>query len=254
MRWRKPGRTGVPVLARLCLFQTHGAKWPGGLQTVTAMTWWSSGTRKTPAVTYFLMLAFRLPGPSVRGPNPSAKKWTRISRLLEKAILEIGRQAEGLDEITRSSETIRSSNEKIANRARIMRDGLSKANQHLERKGGWPERVDRQPWLIPGCADPFGVPPAQPCLEKLSEAACGQIPLVLPGVAAATQRTSAVCLWKEDREKRDMVDIACPSSSFRWSVPPIRSHGAVVGLTLGGQEANVDLIHVRRRARNEPGG
>ena len=45
---------------------------------------------------------------------------------LEKAILEIGRQADGLDEITKSSETIRSSNDKIANCARIMRDGLSK--------------------------------------------------------------------------------------------------------------------------------
>ena len=45
---------------------------------------------------------------------------------LEKAILEIARQADGLDEITKSSETIRSSNEKITNRARIMREGLSK--------------------------------------------------------------------------------------------------------------------------------
>ena len=45
---------------------------------------------------------------------------------LEKAILEVGRQADGLDEITRSSETIRSSNDKIVNRARIVRESLSK--------------------------------------------------------------------------------------------------------------------------------
>ncbi len=45
---------------------------------------------------------------------------------LEKAILEIGRQAEGLDEITKSSETIRSSTDRVIERARIMKEGLSK--------------------------------------------------------------------------------------------------------------------------------
>ena len=53
---------------------------------------------------------------------------------LEKAILEIARQADGLDEITKSSETIRSSNEKISNRARIMREGLSKQITILNEK------------------------------------------------------------------------------------------------------------------------
>ena len=53
---------------------------------------------------------------------------------LEKAILEIGRQVDGLDEITRSSETIRSSNEKVVERARIMKEGLSRQISVLNEK------------------------------------------------------------------------------------------------------------------------
>ena len=53
---------------------------------------------------------------------------------LEKAILEIGRQADGLDEITRSSETIRSSNDKVVERARIMKEGLSRQISILNQK------------------------------------------------------------------------------------------------------------------------
>ena len=45
---------------------------------------------------------------------------------IEKAIIEIDRQAGGLDEIKTSAETIRNSSDKILNRARIMRDGLDK--------------------------------------------------------------------------------------------------------------------------------
>ena len=53
---------------------------------------------------------------------------------LEKAILEIGRQADGLDEITKFSETIRSSNDKIVDRARLMKEGLSKQISILNEK------------------------------------------------------------------------------------------------------------------------
>ncbi len=45
---------------------------------------------------------------------------------IEKAIIEIERQAGGLDEIKTSAETIRNSSDKILNRARIMREGLDK--------------------------------------------------------------------------------------------------------------------------------
>ena len=75
---------------------------------------------------------------------------------LEKAILEIGRQAEGLDDITKSSETIRSSTDRVVERARIMKGRSEQANRHPERKGGWPERGDGQPCLIPGCDDLCG--------------------------------------------------------------------------------------------------
>ena len=68
------------------------------------------------------------------GPKSISQEVDEDFEALEKAILEIGRQAEGLDEITRSSETIRSSNHKIANRARIMRDGLSKQISILNNK------------------------------------------------------------------------------------------------------------------------
>ena len=44
-------------------------------------------------------------------------------------VIELGPEsasAEGLDEITKSSETIRSSTDKVIERARIMKEGLSK--------------------------------------------------------------------------------------------------------------------------------
>lgn len=44
---------------------------------------------------------------------------------IERAILEIEKQARGLDEITRSAETIKSGSEKVLNRARIMREALA---------------------------------------------------------------------------------------------------------------------------------
>jgi hypothetical protein len=45
---------------------------------------------------------------------------------MEKAILEIEKQTRGLDEITKFAGTIRSSSEKILDRARIMREALGK--------------------------------------------------------------------------------------------------------------------------------
>jgi hypothetical protein len=45
---------------------------------------------------------------------------------MERAILEIEKQTRGLDEITKSAETIRSGSDKILERARIMRDALAK--------------------------------------------------------------------------------------------------------------------------------
>ena len=53
---------------------------------------------------------------------------------LERAILEIKKQADGLDEINTSSETIRNSNNKIINRIRIMKDGLTKQISILNEK------------------------------------------------------------------------------------------------------------------------
>ena len=45
---------------------------------------------------------------------------------IEKAIREIERQTNSLEEITKAAETIKSGSERILNRARIARDGLTK--------------------------------------------------------------------------------------------------------------------------------
>ena len=53
-------------------------------------------------------------------------KFRRRTVAMEKAILEIEKQTRGLDEITKFAGTIRSSSEKILDRARIMREALGK--------------------------------------------------------------------------------------------------------------------------------
>ena len=119
---------------RLCLFQTHGAKWPGGLQRYgndVVVIWDAEDTGSDVFLDAGLLVARAL----CARPKSISEEVDADFEALEKAILEIGRQADGLDEITKSSETIRSSNDKIINRARIMRGWSEQANQHLERKG-----------------------------------------------------------------------------------------------------------------------
>jgi tRNA(Ser,Leu) C12 N-acetylase TAN1 len=52
--------------------------------------------------------------------------------LIERSIRAIEKQAEGLDEITRSTETIRSAAGKILERARIVREGLEREVGRLD--------------------------------------------------------------------------------------------------------------------------
>jgi hypothetical protein len=53
-----------------------------------------------------------------------------------KAILEVEKQSQGLDEIRRSAQTIRSSADKIDERARIVGDCLARSAAALEREMG----------------------------------------------------------------------------------------------------------------------
>jgi hypothetical protein len=53
---------------------------------------------------------------------------------IERAILEIENQARGLDEVTRSAETIKSGSEKILKRAEIMRKAFGDQIETLTEK------------------------------------------------------------------------------------------------------------------------
>ena len=66
--------------------------------------------------------------------NTQAKETGADFEAIEKAILEIERQSNGLEEITTSAQTVRNSSEKILNRARIMGEGLTKQIAILNEK------------------------------------------------------------------------------------------------------------------------
>lgn len=66
--------------------------------------------------------------------NTQAKETGADFEAIEKAILEIERQSNGLEEITTSAQTIRNSSDKILNRARIMGEGLTKQIAILNEK------------------------------------------------------------------------------------------------------------------------
>ncbi len=64
--------------------------------------------------------------PRPKSPTRDAsRKRSTGSPSSERAILEIEKQARGLDEITRSAQTIKSGSEKILKRAGIMREALN---------------------------------------------------------------------------------------------------------------------------------
>lgn len=71
----------------------------------------------------------------VRGEAKQAQIDVDFERIT-KAILEVEKQSQGLDEIRRSAQTIRSSADKIDERARIVGDCLAKSAAALEREMG----------------------------------------------------------------------------------------------------------------------
>ena len=79
-----------------------------------------------PASDVFLLAGLSVAKALCTSANVQAKETGADFEAIEKAILEIGRQSGGLDEITRLTTTIKNNSENVLNRARIMGEGLAR--------------------------------------------------------------------------------------------------------------------------------